>query len=277
MIDWLAAVIVGIELVAASTSLPAPLRAVQAPNNDLNRVAVAVEGMESSHGANPAMWRPNLDGPQGPMQVSRAAAQDAGGGNRFDLDENRQLGRSYLAVLFRRYGSWPDAVIAYNWGPGNFERWVAAGRPTGGISVAIAGYLDHVMAELRGDPPKNDPKNDIASAIPPVAPPEVEIHDPRLRKTYLGDRAEIARLRGFLASASPEDEANGAVAVLATMHSVAKRRGYEEFAAMRGSSHGTPLAAAGLREIASVLVGKLEAECAAIALIDQQRQHASTP
>lgn len=274
MIDWLAAVIAGIELVAvASTSLPAPPRAAHAPNSDLDRVAVAVEGMESSRGANPAMWRPNLDGPQGPMQVSRAAAQDAGGGNRFDLDENRQLGRSYLAVLFRRYGNWPDAVIAYNWGPGNFERWVAAGRPTSGISIAIAGYLDHVMAELRGELPKND----IASATLPIEPPAVEIRDPTLRKTYLGDRAEIAQLRGFLASADLDDEANGAGAVLATMHSVAKRRGYEEFAAVRGPGRGTTPAAAGLREIASVLVGKLEAECAAIVLIDRQRQRASAP
>jgi hypothetical protein len=30
------------------------------------------------------MWRANPNGPQGPLQVSAAAAEDAGGGDRFD-------------------------------------------------------------------------------------------------------------------------------------------------------------------------------------------------
>ena len=65
----------------------------------LDRVAFAVDGAESSHGADPAMWRPEFDGPQGPMQVSAAAATDAGGGDRFDLIQNRLLGRASGAAL----------------------------------------------------------------------------------------------------------------------------------------------------------------------------------
>jgi len=80
----------------------------------LDRVAFAVDGAESSHGADLRMWRSEPDGPQGPMQVSAAAAADAGGGDRFDDKENRTLGRAYLARMYRRYGSWPDAVAAYN-------------------------------------------------------------------------------------------------------------------------------------------------------------------
>jgi hypothetical protein len=41
---------------------------------DFDRVAFAVDGAESSHGTDPRMWRPALAGPQGPMQVSAAAA-----------------------------------------------------------------------------------------------------------------------------------------------------------------------------------------------------------
>ena len=51
---------------------------------DLDRVALAVDGAESSHGADLRMWRPEPGGPQGPMQVSAAAAFDVGGGDRFD-------------------------------------------------------------------------------------------------------------------------------------------------------------------------------------------------
>src|SRR5258708_40319557 len=96
---------------------------------DLDRVAFAVDGAESSHGADLRMWRPEPSGPQGPMQVTAAAAVDVGGGDRFDVAENRILGRAYLARMYRRYGNWPDAIAAYNWGPGNLDAWIGGGRP----------------------------------------------------------------------------------------------------------------------------------------------------
>src|SRR4051794_9903903 len=37
----------------------------------LDRVASAVDGAESSHGKDIAMWRPDPSGPQGPMQGQR--------------------------------------------------------------------------------------------------------------------------------------------------------------------------------------------------------------
>lgn len=112
---------------------------------ELDRVAFAVDGAESSHGTDPRMWRPQLDGPQGPMQVSAAAAVDLGGGDRFDLDENRSLGRGYLLLLYRRYGNWPDAIAAYNWGPGNLDAWIAGGRPALGLPLEVAQYCERVM------------------------------------------------------------------------------------------------------------------------------------
>src|SRR5882672_11074230 len=69
----------------------------------LDRVAHAVDGAESSHGEDLGMWGPDPSGPQGPMQVTQAAAADVGGGDRFDLIQNRAIGRDYLALLFRRY------------------------------------------------------------------------------------------------------------------------------------------------------------------------------
>jgi Transglycosylase SLT domain len=114
---------------------------------ELDRVAFAVDGAESSHGADPGMWRADLNGPQGPMQVSAAAAIDAGGGDRFDLMENRQLGRAYLARLFRRYGNWLDTVAAYNWGPGNMDLWIAQGRPLRGLPSEVELYRDRVFRD----------------------------------------------------------------------------------------------------------------------------------
>jgi hypothetical protein len=66
------------------------------PVTPLDRVATAVDGAESSHGKDIAMWRPDPSGPQGPMQVGEAAATDVGGGDRFNLTQNRAIGRAYL-------------------------------------------------------------------------------------------------------------------------------------------------------------------------------------
>jgi hypothetical protein len=111
----------------------------------LDRVAFAVDGAESSFGADPLMWRIDPAGPQGPMQVSAAAASDAGGGDRFDVVQNLTLGRAYLAGLYRRYGNWPDAVAAYNWGPGNMDAWIGRGRLADEMPATVAIYRTRVL------------------------------------------------------------------------------------------------------------------------------------
>jgi hypothetical protein len=130
---------------------PAPALGTQlfgaANGGELDRVAFAVEGAESGHGTTPAMWRPELDAPQGPMQVSTAAALDVGGGDRFDLRENRLLGRAFLAHMYQRYGNWPDAIVAYNWGPGHLDAWIASGRPVDKLPLETARYLLKVLRD----------------------------------------------------------------------------------------------------------------------------------
>jgi Transglycosylase SLT domain len=111
----------------------------------LDGIAYAVDGAESSHGRDPKMWRAEPDGPQGPMQVSAAAASDAGGGDRFDETQNRALGRAYLAHMYRRYGSWPDAIAAYNWGPGHLDEWISGGRPIDKFPPAVERYRNRVL------------------------------------------------------------------------------------------------------------------------------------
>lgn len=112
---------------------------------DLDRVAAAVDGAESSYGTNPGMWRADPLGPQGPMQVSAAAAADVGGGNRFDIAVNLALGRAYLARMYRRYGSWAEAVAAYNWGPAHLDAWISGGRRAGQLPAAVERYIGQVL------------------------------------------------------------------------------------------------------------------------------------
>jgi hypothetical protein len=110
------------------------------------RIADAVHGVESRYGADSRMWR--LDdpgGPQGPMQVSAAAALDVGGGDRFDLYDNIALGRAYLVRLYRKYGNWPDALAAYNWGPGKVDQWIARGRLAAQLPAETTRYIERVL------------------------------------------------------------------------------------------------------------------------------------
>jgi hypothetical protein len=99
------------------------------------------------------MWRLDPSGPQGPMQLSAAAAFDVGGGNRFDVLENRAMGRAYLEQLYRRYRNWPEAIAAYNWGIGRVDAWLGAGRPTARLAKGVAAYTARVLREsgLCGD------------------------------------------------------------------------------------------------------------------------------
>jgi hypothetical protein len=131
----------------AGARKPPPPPVAAKPADPLDRVANAVDGAESSHGADPAMWREDPAGPQGPMQVSEAAASDVGGGDRFDPVQNRAIGRAYLAHLYRRYGDWPDAIAAYNWGIGHLEAWVKAGRPVAPPVFGVASYLGRVLRD----------------------------------------------------------------------------------------------------------------------------------
>ena len=131
---------------AASTETSVELFA-PANGGELDRIAFAVDGIESRHGMDLRMWRPEFAAPQGPMQVSLKAALDVGGGDRFDLRANRLLGRAYLAQMFRRYGNWGDALAAYNWGPGNLDQWIAAGRPTFRLPFGVARYVSRVLRD----------------------------------------------------------------------------------------------------------------------------------
>jgi len=115
------------------------------PITPLDRIATAVDGAESSHGRDIAMWRPNPSGPQGPMQVSAAAAADVGGGDRFDVPRNREIGRAYLARLYRRFKNWPDAIAAYNWGLGHLDAWIKAGRPPEKLLAGVTTYTNRVL------------------------------------------------------------------------------------------------------------------------------------
>jgi hypothetical protein len=142
--------------------------AASAGGKVLAAIAHAVEGAESSWGSDPRMWRPDPAAAQGPMQITAAAAQDVGGGNRFDPRENLTIGRAYLAHMYRRFGSWPDAVAAYNWGPGHMESWIRSGRSTQKMPLQVMRYRARVLVAAAMPVPPEAAFSELLSRAPRI-------------------------------------------------------------------------------------------------------------
>lgn len=194
-------------------------RPPSAAPDSLDRIARAVEGAESSFGRDPLMWRPDPNAAQGPMQVTPAAAFDVGGGDRFDPPENRALGRAYLARMFRRFGDWRDTVLAYNWGVGNVDHWIAAGRPADWLSSGVVRYVDRVLGD-GADAASSAP---MAPEVLPSAPlepvdfapplreiPAASIGDVHLRREVADNNRRLDTLRAFLDASAPPRPIDGA-------------------------------------------------------------------
>lgn len=95
------------------------------PFDELVRRTILVES-----GGNPRAVNPRT-GAAGLMQIMPDTARQPGfgvapldWGQVFDPEANRRFGTEYLRAMLRRYGGdQTRALVAYNWGPGNADRW----------------------------------------------------------------------------------------------------------------------------------------------------------
>ena len=120
---------------------------------DFNAVGPVIEG-----GANKG------DSAQGAMQVMPKTLNDPGFGIRpsdGSPKDDRRVGRDYWAMNVERYeGNIEAAAIGYNAGPGNADKWVAAGGGEAGYAALEAGgvrvsetrpYAEDIAASANGD------------------------------------------------------------------------------------------------------------------------------
>jgi hypothetical protein len=136
----------------------------------------------------------------GVMQLMPDTARDPGFGvaplnpNAPDPEvENRRVGRDYLNAMLERYGGDQEAALAaYNWGPGNADKWVASGKGRGRLPRETQGYLNNILGDeqgavasaskpmmLAGPQDEQGPPQATSQAIPPwkrtwAKPPQAE-------------------------------------------------------------------------------------------------------
>lgn len=89
-------------------------------------------------------------GARGVMQLMPGTMRDPGFGvtpMRDDSEaENRRVGREYLDAMYRRYGDRRVALAAYNWGPGNVDKWLKSGADPKKLPAETRKYIGNVMS-----------------------------------------------------------------------------------------------------------------------------------
>lgn len=84
-------------------------------------------------------------GAEGEMQVMPGTQRDPGfgviGARDRSPEEIARVGRDYLKALRQRYGDDKLAAIAYNWGPGNTDKWLMAGADPARLPAETRNYI----------------------------------------------------------------------------------------------------------------------------------------
>jgi hypothetical protein len=104
-------------------------------------------------------------GARGVMQLMPGTMRDPGFGIRAmqadTEEENRRVGQEYLDAMFRRYGDKKVALAAYNWGPGNVDKWLKSGADPKKLPKETQNYISNIMG---GKDNVSVPERDLGTA-----------------------------------------------------------------------------------------------------------------
>ena len=148
-----------------------------AASANFDALAQAVKMVES--GGDPNAVSPK--GAVGTMQTMPGTLRDPGFGVRPAQDnspaELERVGRDYLQAMIAKYpGNLSHALAAYNWGPGNTDKWIAAGADPAKLPKETRDYIPKVMARLGGQAqqtaaaPAQAPTAGMPTQAAPAAP-----------------------------------------------------------------------------------------------------------
>ena len=175
-------------------------------------------------------------GAMGEMQVMPGTARDPGFGiapaREGDAEDLARVGREYYAKMLERYGDPKIAAIAYNWGPGNTDKWLMAGADpsklpgetrqysqgfaNGGAVKrfqygGISGTMPFNLAELGLDDLTRMAKMGDPAALEELEKRRITSTDPFKRSAEALERSKMPRMAGTPA-ATPASAASPAAA-----------------------------------------------------------------
>jgi hypothetical protein len=176
----------------------------------------AVKQQESGGRRYKADGKTLLEGPQtkygtakGEMQVLDMTTKDPGYGVKpaqdDSPDERARVGRDYLRAMVNKYGNKETALVAYNWGPGNTDKWLQKGGDFTKLPKETQNYVTKITGALGSTKlaqatPTAKPKSGIQKAVYKAAP----LTHPML--SQLGPNYQAAMAVSMLAD---EDEKEG--------------------------------------------------------------------
>ena len=172
---------------------------VRAGDIDMDNLLDALMIAES--GGNPRAV--SRAGAEGAYQIMPSTAAQPGfgvppmEGSRFDPEASRKFARQYLQAMIDRYdGDVEAALIAYNAGAGNADKFVAAGRDYDVLpqTMQTQPYVDKIMSQLEREGRRRDIQLGGGRTISTTAP---ESYTERMRR----ERAD--RLRGIETARMP--------------------------------------------------------------------------
>ena len=147
--------VLGLLGAAPTESVPYPKRKPDFYQTELTQfsddpVIRAIIVQES--GGNPAAV--SAVGAQGLMQIMPKTAKKPGFGikplkDAFDPSENVRFGTEYFYALKDRLGNTRDALIAYNWGLGNTEKWLKSGGDVTKLPKETRKYYSSILGRLK--------------------------------------------------------------------------------------------------------------------------------
>ena len=110
-------------------------------------------------------------GARGVMQLMPGTMKDPGFGvpsiaelrakGLSEEDANRQSGQKYLDAMYRKYGDEATALAAYNWGPGNVDKWLKKGGDPKKLPAETKKYIANILG---GKANPKLPERDINTA-----------------------------------------------------------------------------------------------------------------
>ena len=114
-------------------------------------------------------------GALGEMQVMPKTILDPGFGvtpaRDKSPDEIARVGVDYLQAMKQRYGDTEKALIAYNWGPGSTDKWIAAGSKPEALPAETRTYVQRVKGFLGKDVSRETMAKKDREPLPESLPP----------------------------------------------------------------------------------------------------------